>query len=101
LIVDAASLLVIIGIFISCAAMVVRLDQFSFATPWIAAACLFLSVVSVLLFCNIGIKWVNVRGIANGNTVFRYKFWLHMNYVAIILLLMMIMRDAVTQSTLF
>jgi len=102
LIIDAFSSVFIVGIFFSCAAMVRLGDRFSFATPWIVAACFFLSAVSFFWLCNVIIKIINLRAINKSSyNTFRYKRWLYGNYIVTIIVLIMIMRDAITHSTLF
>jgi hypothetical protein len=97
---DAFSLIIILGIFISCASMVMRLPDFSFAIPWVMAACIFLSLVTFFFFFNLVIKVINLKRIKQAcYKKFTYIVWLHINYSLIILMLILIIRDAVMKST--
>lgn len=100
LILDIAQSIMIASMFASCAYLVFHLSNFSFAIPWVHAACILLSVISFLFIINIKIKLKNLKALKAGSfEIFRFKKFLYINYGIIVALLIMIMHDAVMQKT--
>lgn len=110
---DWVLLVIIAGIYLTCAYLVYHISTLSYATPWIHTACVSLTLV-VLCFCtNMFIQYKNLKRINYqmklGDKVRfirpttkiqrRYNKLMHANYIIIIILLLLTIHDAVTRST--
>ncbi|MDF3054944.1 MAG: hypothetical protein K0Q74_851 [Gammaproteobacteria bacterium] len=102
LLIDIASFIFIVGIFTSCAFLVMQSTDFSFTIPWVAAACFSLSLVTLLWALNVTLRWINFMRLKKSNN-FKVKYvkGLHITYCSIIVLLILVVRDAVMKSTPF
>lgn len=99
LMIDVLLLAVIASIYGTCAYLVSTNPEVFSGTPWVVAACVLLTVVTVCFCTNMLIKYKNFKSI--NQNLFKYGALMHVNYIAIILLLILIIRDAVTRSTFF
>ena len=100
LVIDCLLLIIIAGIYLTCAYLVYHIPTLSYATPWIHTACVSLTIV-VLCFCaNMLIHYKDLKRIEPVITGQRkYNKMMHANYIIIIFLLILTIHDAVTRST--
>lgn len=110
---DCILLIIIACIYLTCAYLICHMPTLSYTTPWIHTACVSLTIV-VLCFCaNMLVQYKNLKTmkhqmeLSDGMQLIKptakaqrkYNKMMHANYILIIFLSILIIRDAVTRST--
>ena len=110
---DSIVLIIIACIYLSCAYLVYHIPTLSYATPWIHAACVSLTIVVFCFGTNMLIHYQDLKLIKHQmelgkeirlvtpitKTQKKYNKLMHANYITIIFLLILTIHDAVTRST--
>ncbi len=97
---DGILILPVLSLYFSCAYLVFHTPGLSFASDWIRAACILLSLVIFCFCANMLIKHKNLKYSKQTLTFkFKYSKIMDLNSIVIIFCLCVIIHDAVTRST--
>jgi len=98
---DVPLFFILISQFISGYYLVI-LQQRLFSTPWIKIAFMALAVVFMLWLLLVVVKSIHLNRLKKALTErFYYRWFYHLAYLSIILLMIVIIHDAVMKSTYF